>query len=849
MALFRSGSPGGKKEALRRIRTRTWEDPQELMELLRQLRGLRDVALEELIPLLSNGDATVRGFAEEELSDRLDRRTVDGLVRSLDKRTTRDRGRLLTILLDLATDLAVPRVIDLVLAGERSLSVVAMEALARQPAGRVGAAFVSFLRSERADVRHLALIKLKASPALLARSGTQAVLAELADDDDERIRVEVLDVLVEIDPEEAVRLSLDLLKDPSPMVQQRAVRCLRAALERIQASEKTEDKLLSLMTDGSEVVRNAVVDIIVRRKDTLRILRKLLLFCRDVMGWLRDRTLQSLRRHGRQLSSAVIALMEDPDPEVRSMALVLGATLEDPAAVPYIIALLDDDDWWLRMIAADSLARIGDPRAVRPLVMASEDPDCAIACIEALGRIGHPSALEALVAHLSRPEVEIRAEALCAIEAIGDRAAIGALERCADQDPSSAIRAQAASVADKLAGGASGKAADRPVASDLQTTTVAALSPMEALLMDVRDLGGSDLHIVVDAPPTIRVHGELRDLDGPRYSPEATRELLDGILGARELDALRQLKQADFCVEIPAVGRYRCNVYVERKGLAGSFRVIPREVPTLADIGLPPHLGDLVNHHQGLVVVAGPSGSGKSTTLAALVNLFNVHRRSHVLLLEDPIEFIHPSLGCLINQREVGRHTGSFSAALRGALREDPDIIVVGEMRDLETVRLAIEASETGHLVVGTMNTTSAPTTIDRVVESFPVGEQTQVRLMLSETLKAVIAQSLVANASRDGRVAVFEVMMGTLDVRSLIRDNKSFQILSQMQIGESKGHVTVDRALQRLLSAGKITPETAWSRARAKADFEGGVSGEFLAQARTGDFSATELRDPEGGS
>lgn len=842
MALFRSGSQATKKEALRRIRGRDWEDNAELMDLLRQLRGLRDVVTEDLIPLLSNGDATVRGFAEEELAERLDRRTVEGLLRSLDKRTTRDRGRLLTMLLTLAPELAVPRVIGVVNTGERSLSVVAMEALARQPAARVGVAFVEFLRSERVDVRHLALVKLKNSPALLAQAGTANALVDLADDDDERIRVEVLDVLVTVDPEEAVRLSLDLLKDPSPMVQGRAVRCLSKALERIQASEKTEDKLLSLMTDGSEAVRNAVVDIIVRRPDTLRILRKLLLFCRDVMGWLRDRTLQSLRRHGKQLSRAVIALMEDPDPEVRSMALVLGATLEDPAAVPYIIRLLDDDDWWLRMIAADSLARIGDARAVKPLIAASEDPDCAIACIEALGRIGDPSALEALVAHLSRPEIEIRAEAIEAIEAIGDRAAVAVLEACADQDPSSAIRTRAADVASKLTGGAHRAPADRPVSADLQTMTVPALSPIEALLTDVREMGGSDLHILVDAPPTVRVHGDLQDLPGPRYSAEATRELLDGLLGPRERDALERLKQADFCVDIPAVGRYRCNVYVERKGLAGSFRVIPCDVPTLADIGLPAHLADLVNHHQGLVVVAGPSGSGKSTTLAALVNLFNEHRRSHVLLLEDPIEFVHPSLGCLINQREVGRHTGSFSAALRGALREDPDIIVVGEMRDLETVRLAIEASETGHLVIGTMNTTSAPNTIDRIVESFPVGEQTQVRLMLSETLKAVIAQSLVPNAAQDGRVAVFEVMLGTLDVRTLIRDNKSFQILSQMQIGESKGHVTVDRALQRLLSANRITPETAWSRARAKAEFEAAVSGEFLAVARTGDFSSADL-------
>ena len=837
MALFRSGE--SKREMLRRLEAGEWRDARHLIETLKAVHAHRDLTLEDLVPLLRNPDATVRAFAEEELRRRLDRRGLDAAIKSLPKRTSRECARLLTVLLRVRPELAVPRVQTLVMEAERGLSVLAMEALSRLPAATIGGRFVQFLQHERADIRKLALAKIKGSPALLQERGIGRVLAAMAEDEDEAIRLEVMDVLVEVRPEEAVRMALDRIADSSAMVHQRAVRALTSALQRIQASEETEDQLLDLLTDGTEAVRNAVVDIIVRRPDRQRILRKLLLFCRSVMGWMRDRTLQSLRRHADLLSESVLALMEDPDNEVRSLALILGATLESPEAVPYIIRLLEDDDWWLRMIAAQTLGKIRDSRAVQPLIRGAEDPDCALACIEALGQIGDPAALDALVVQLSRPEIEIRVEAIDAMDAIGDRSVAGALEACAANDPSTAVRTRAEELALRLRGKRKGELISRSfrVTEDLKTAVIETVGDLEGLLVDAREMNASDLHILVGAPPTVRIHGELLRLPGVPHTAETTRALLEPILGPRAQGLLKDLKQVDLCHQIEGSGRYRCNIYEERKGLAGSFRVIPETVPTLADIGLPSHLADLVNHHQGLVVVAGPSGSGKSTTLAALVNLFNEHRRSHILLLEDPIEFVHPAKGCLVNQREVGLHTRTFAGALRGALREDPDIIVVGEMRDLDTVRLAIEASETGHLVIGTMNTTSAPNTVDRIVESFPVGEQSHIRVMLSETLKAVIAQSLLPNAEGDGRVAVFETMMGTLDVRMMIRDNKTHQLLSTMQIGESKGHVTVDRALQRMLDAGRITPEAAWSRALNKDDFEAGVSGDFLAMARSGDF------------
>jgi twitching motility protein PilT len=262
------------------------------------------------------------------------------------------------------------------------------------------------------------------------------------------------------------------------------------------------------------------------------------------------------------------------------------------------------------------------------------------------------------------------------------------------------------------------------------------------------------------------------------------------------------------------------------------FRVIPEKPPTIQELGLPPHLAEIADYHQGLILICGPSGSGKSTTLAALVNLFNETRTHHILTMEDPVEFVHPFKNCLINQREVGTNTGSFARALRAALREDPDVIVIGELRDNESVSLALTAAETGHIVLGTLSSTSAPKAIDRLISSFPIEEQPQIRASLSESLKYVIAQRLLP--AKEGRrlVACFEVLKGTMNIANMIRDEKTFQIHSAMQIGRSQGMQTFDEALRDLIKREKITPETAYMAASKKEDFEAFVPAEFLRSA-----------------
>jgi twitching motility protein PilT len=317
------------------------------------------------------------------------------------------------------------------------------------------------------------------------------------------------------------------------------------------------------------------------------------------------------------------------------------------------------------------------------------------------------------------------------------------------------------------------------------------------------------------------------------FSDQDVTELVREILTADQLARLEEESQLDFCHHVPGAGRYRANVFVDHKGFNGVFRVIPEEPPTISDVGLPSHLADIASYHQGLVLVCGPSGCGKSTTLAAMVNLLNETRQHHIITLEDPVEFVHPFKNCLINQREIGSDTRSYARALRAALRENPDVIVIGDLRDNETVSLALTAAETGHLVLGTLSSTTAPKAVDRVITSFPHDEQPQVRAALAESLKYVIAQRLLPVEGSKQRVACFEVLSGTMSVSNMIIDDKTYQLPSAMQIGKAQGMQTFDDSLRELVRLDKISAESAYLHATNREDFESMVTPEFL-ESRT---------------
>ncbi|WP_439641018.1 type IV pilus twitching motility protein PilT [Nevskia sp.] len=331
--------------------------------------------------------------------------------------------------------------------------------------------------------------------------------------------------------------------------------------------------------------------------------------------------------------------------------------------------------------------------------------------------------------------------------------------------------------------------------------------------------GASDLHLSAGVEPMIRVDGDMKRINLPALSHKQVHAMLYDIMNDKQRKAWDEFLETDFSFEIPGLARFRVNAYTQSRGAGGVFRTIPSKILSLEDLNCPPIFKDIAETPRGLVLVTGPTGSGKSTTLAAIINHINENDYGHILTVEDPIEFVHPSKKCLINQREVHRDTLGFNEALRSALREDPDVILVGEMRDLETIRLALTAAETGHLVFGTLHTTSAAKTIDRVVDVFPAAEKDMVRAMLSTGLRAVIAQTLLKKAT-GGRVAAHEILIGTPAVRSLIKENKVAQMYSAIQTGARDGMQTLDQCLKDLVRRNIVTAAEARSKAENKLDF-----------------------------
>jgi twitching motility protein PilT len=344
--------------------------------------------------------------------------------------------------------------------------------------------------------------------------------------------------------------------------------------------------------------------------------------------------------------------------------------------------------------------------------------------------------------------------------------------------------------------------------------------------MDITELlafsaknGASDLHLSAGLPPMIRVDGDVRRINLPALEHKEVHRLVYDIMNDKQRKDFEEFLETDFSFEVPGVARFRVNAFNQNRGAGAVFRTIPSKVLTMEELGMGKVFQNISDIARGIVLVTGPTGSGKSTTLAAMLDYINNNRYEHILTIEDPIEFVHESKKCLVNQREVHRDTLGFSEALRSALREDPDIILVGEMRDLETIRLALTAAETGHLVFGTLHTTSAAKTMDRVIDVFPAEEKEMVRGMLSESLQAVISQTLLKK-NGGGRVAAHEIMIGTPAIRNLIRENKVAQMYSAIQTGGGLGMQTLDQCLKNLVQKGLITPQNAREKAKVPENF-----------------------------
>jgi twitching motility protein PilT len=346
------------------------------------------------------------------------------------------------------------------------------------------------------------------------------------------------------------------------------------------------------------------------------------------------------------------------------------------------------------------------------------------------------------------------------------------------------------------------------------------MAKIDAFFKLMNDQGASDLHLAAGQPPALRIRGDIERIKYKVLDNDTLRSMLYEIAPEDKVKVFEETGDVDFGYEIPGLARYRANFFVHKNGVGAVFREIPSTIMTAEDLGLPPVISKLASLPRGLILVTGPTGSGKSTTLAAIIDVANRTRKDHIITIEDPIEFVHKSQGCIVNQREIGLHTKSFHSALRGALREDPDIILVGELRDLETISLAIEAASTGHLVFATLHTTSAPKTVDRVIEVFPANQQAQIRSTLSDGLRAVVAQVLFKRIDIKGRVPALEILIATPAARNLIREAKTHQLPSVMQTGKRFGMQLLDDAIMDLFNKGHISGDDAYLKANEKSRF-----------------------------
>ncbi len=346
------------------------------------------------------------------------------------------------------------------------------------------------------------------------------------------------------------------------------------------------------------------------------------------------------------------------------------------------------------------------------------------------------------------------------------------------------------------------------------------MAKIDAFFKLMNDQGASDLHLAAGLAPSLRIRGDIERVKFKILDNDNLRSMLYEIAPEDKIKVFEETGDVDFGYEIPGLARYRANFFMQKNGVGAVFREIPSTIMTAEQLGLPLVMTKLAALPRGLVLVTGPTGSGKSTTLAAIIDVANRTRKDHIITIEDPIEFVHQSQGCIVNQREIGAHTKSFSAALRGALREDPDIILVGEMRDLETISLAIEAASTGHLVFGTLHTTSAPKTVDRIIEVFPASQQAQIRSTLSDGLRAIVAQVLFKRIDKVGRVPALEILIATPAARNLVRESKTHQLPSCMQTGKRYGMQLLDDAIMDLYKKGKISVDEAYMKANEKSKF-----------------------------
>ncbi|MBN1944854.1 MAG: PilT/PilU family type 4a pilus ATPase [Bradymonadales bacterium] len=826
MKLFK----GKKAQLIERLANQQWESTRERDRLLEMLQQTPGLALEEVSWMLFDRDAMVRSAGQRLVRQLKPPDLLGYFVERWNEMAPVLRRSLAHSWHRLAAS-GWERSLENLLASKKEVErAVADEIIQASPVtGPLQQLLLRQLQGANEFARHRALLRLLESPGDLPASTFEPFL----DYPDEQVRRLVIKILAATSERRYLDLFAARLETEHIEIQQDLIAVMAQYAE--QGHDITS-LVLPLLSSGDANLRQAAIKVLGRISNPSRILREFIDYSRHFPGWIRQRALESMQAFGDLLISSIAELLRDSDPLVRASATQLAATVHrDERLEKVVLPLLGDPDWWVRINAAETLGAIGSALCVPKLMELLDDPEIAWTAIESLATIGDKSCLPKLVGLLGSPAEEMRVEVVKALARFRSAKAIPVLVKVADSDSSMEVRIAAEDSLGRLAESLNLSKEEiqksyRPLGRGQIAAPAQEQLPIIGLLTDARKAQASDVHLSVDQVPLIRIRGELTAMTGhPPLTSDQTLAWLSPLLNPDQERHLIRTRSIDLCYEILDQGRYRGSIFIDRRGLNGSFRVIPSTIPTLDELGMPPHIAQVAHWHQGMVLIVGPAGSGKTTTLAALVNLINEQRSAHIVTLEDPIEYIFHYKRSLVDQRQIGLHSTSYQRALRAALREDPDVIILGEMRDTPTMRLALEAAETGHLVIGTLNGTNAIRAVDRVIDSFPPDEQSQTRIILADTLKLILAQALLPRADGQGRVAVYEVLMGGYTVSAVIRENRLVLMNTLMQTGRRLGMRTYDDNLLALVDQGLVDPQVAYLRARRKDRFESMVSPEFL--------------------
>jgi twitching motility protein PilT len=799
---------------LARARAHSWKVDAERESLLDQIAGIKTLEAEDIAWLVTDPDASLRSRGLSLLRRFGYEEAFRALFPFLVTRNENVRRLSIEALAAHAGATFLDRLPELLGHTDPAVVHVALDWLRRNPSDRNLSLVAEALKSPSAAVRRkaFAIIEGSASPRVVPFA------LKALDDEDETLRFRAVQLLTKFPDEAAIGPLLRRCHLDSTRIQEAAISALTPLLA--HADIRWNEDLIPLLSDANPRVRQ-LASRILRTQDPSRVAEAFLHSYQDTFGPKRDRALEGLRELGPQYIPAFLEHDQDSDDRVAALASAVAVTIRSPDVVPHCVRYLEADDWWLRDRAAHALGELRDDRGFEPLLKMLADPESNLSAAAALGTWASPRALPGLLEAYKRGTKDLRLEILDAFVRIPDRRVPGLLAGIVKADPDPLVRNKASRLIEELAGesASDGAGGSREFAAhDFAANPNPALHD---LLRHARALGASDLHLSTGTVPHVRVNGQLASLPLPAATAEQVEDWIRPILDPERTAVFEERHQIDFCHKDAALGRFRTNVFRQRMGVSAVFRLVPFEVPNLADIGLPENLWELTTYSQGLILVTGPAGCGKTTTLAALVDRINTTERCHILTIEDPIEYVHVNKDSLINQREVPAHSQSFARALRQSLREDPDVILVGEMRDLETISLAITAAETGHLVLATLHTTTAAATVDRIINAFPPDQQGQIRQMVSESLKAVISQSLLPRRDGAGRVAAWEILRNTNAVAGLIREAKTFQIPTAMQTGAGSGMMLMDMSLMRLVNDGIVDPRIAYDRALRKEAFE----------------------------